>query len=309
MDKQKVITGVLIAGGSFLAYKIGKKLWNDHLKSQAQNSLDEKPAVRWAMLLRSAINPTGVSWLKQTDGTSEQEIFNIAKEITKLDDVVNAYKDLYQDNLLDDLQRELSLDDYQKVLKLITSSANRTGGASERFANKGNLVVTKKEVFLRTSPDASSHGAIYEASKNNNIFRKANAKEFIGYATGRQQYDEKNNVKFIEVGFLIKGDKAPTSLKSMNGKQFKYWVSSSSLYVDIFKNYEPFYAQYPALKNTTAYMKPLDFYTALKGIAADMVISKLPSNILDEVFGFKAVVPSNILLGKKMMSIQNNNKL
>ena len=107
MDKQKIITGVLVAGGSFLAYKIGKKLWNEYLKSQAQTSLDEKPAVRWAMLLRSAINPSGVSWLKQTDGTSEQDIFSIAKEITKLDEVVSAYKDLYQDNLLDDLQREL----------------------------------------------------------------------------------------------------------------------------------------------------------------------------------------------------------
>jgi hypothetical protein len=308
MDKQKVITGVLIAGGSFLVYNIGKKLWNEYLKSQAQTSLDEKPAVRWAMLLRSAINPTGVSWLKQTDGTLEQDIFSIAKEITKLDEVVSAYKDLYQDNLLDDLQRELSLEDYQKVLKLITSSVNRSGGASERFANKGNLLVTKKEVFLRTSPDASSHGAIYEASKNNNIFRKAGAKEFIGYATGKQQYDEKNNVKFIEVGYLVKGDKAPNNLKHMNGKSFKYWVSSSSAYVDIFKNYEPFYKEYPALKNTTAYLKPLDFYGSLKGLNAEMVISKIPSTILDESFGFKSLVPSNILLGKNIMTIQNNNK-
>lgn len=307
MDKQKIITGVLVAGGSFLAYKIGKKLWNEYLKSQAQTSLDEKPAVRWAMLLRSAINPSGVSWLKQTDGTSEQDIFSIAKEITKLDEVVSAYKDLYQDNLLDDLQRELSLGDYQKVLQLITSSVNRTGGASERFANKGNLVVTKKEVFLRTSPDASSHGALYESSSKNNIFRKAAANEFIGYATGKQQYDEKNDVKFIEVGYLVKGDKAPNNLKHINGKPFKYWVSSSSNYVDIFKNYEPFFKEYPTLKNTTAYLKPIDFYSSLKGLNAEMVISKTPSTILDESFGFKSLVPSNILLGKNIMTIKNSN--
>jgi hypothetical protein len=94
----------------------------------------------------------------------------------------------------------------------------------------------------------------------------------------------------------------------MNGKSFKYWVSSSSAYVDIFKNYEPFYKEYPALKNTTAYLKPLDFYGSLKGLNAEMVISKIPSTILDESFGFKSLVPSNILLGKNIMTIQNNNK-
>ena len=42
MDKQKLVTGVLLAGGSFLLYKVGKKLWEEYLKSQAQNSADEK---------------------------------------------------------------------------------------------------------------------------------------------------------------------------------------------------------------------------------------------------------------------------
>ncbi|MCF8284659.1 MAG: annexin [Sphingobacteriales bacterium] len=308
MDKQKIVTGILLAGGSFLLYKVGKKLWNDYLKSQAQNSADEKPAVRWAMLLRSAINPSSISWLKQTDGTNEEAIFSIAKQITKLDEVASAYKDLYQDNLFDDLQRELSLEDYQKVLNIVTSSVNRTGGATEIYASKGNLIVTKKDVYLRTSPDASSHGAIYESNKSNNIFRLAKAGEFIGYATGKQQYDEKNNVKFIEVGYLIKGDAAPASLKKYNGKQFKYWVSSSASYVDIFKNYAPFYAAYPKIKNTTTYMKPLDFYGTLKGISSELVISKTPCNILDESFDFKAMVAENILLGKNIMSIQNVDK-
>lgn len=308
MNKQRIVTGVLLVGGSFLLYKVGKKWFDNYWKSQAQTSLDEKPAVRWAMLLRSAINPSGVSLLKQTDGTSEEAIFSLAKQITKLDEVSSAYKDLYQDNLLDDLQRELSLEDYQKVLNIITSSTNRTGGASENYASKGNLIVTKKEVYLRTSPEASTHGAIYESSKSNNIFRLAKAGEFIGYATGRQQYDEKNNVKFIEVGYLIKGDAAPESLKKYNGKQFKYWVSSSSAYVDIFKNYAPFYAQSPALKNTTAYMKPLDFYNTLKGFSRAYVISSMPCIILDESFEFKSFVAENILLGEKIMSIQNEDK-
>lgn len=308
MNKQKLVTGVLIAGGSYLLYKAGRKLWNDFLKSQSQFSVDEKPAVKWAMLLRSAINPSSISLLKQTDGTNEEAIFSIAKQITKIDEVASAYKVLYQDNLLDDLQRELSLEDYQKVLNIVTSSVNRTGGAAEIYASKGNLIVTKKDVFLRTSPDASSHGAIYESSKSNNIFRLAKAGEFIGYATGKQQYDEKNNVKFIEVGYLIKGDTAPTSVKKYDGKRFKYWVSSSSLYVDIFKNYAPFYDGYPKLKNTTAYMKPLDFYGSLKGISNGLVISKTPCNVLDESFNWKAKVGDNILLGKNIMSIKNENK-
>ena len=152
MDKQRIVTGVILAGGSFLLYKVGKKLWEDYLKSQAQSSADEKPAVRWAMLLRSAINPSSISWLKQTDGSNEEAIFSIAKQITKLDEVASAYKDLYQDNLLDDLGRELSLEDYQKVLNIVTSSVNRTGGATEIYASKGNLIVTKKRCVFKNQP-------------------------------------------------------------------------------------------------------------------------------------------------------------
>ena len=241
-NQSKIVNGVLVIGGIYLSYRLGKNLIAALNKSDAQNKADDSPEVRQAMALRSAMNPSGVSWMMSFDTTNSASVIETAKTLTNLDNVQTAYKNLYQDNLLDDLQGELSAGDYQKFLTIVSSNSKKDtsngGSAAVQFAKANQLVVAKKAVTLRSSPDATNHGAFYEVFSAKNIIRQAKAGEFLGYATGRQQYDDVNNVKFIELAYVINAPSAPAAYKSKNKVRVSYWVTSSNLYVDIFPYYK-----------------------------------------------------------------------
>jgi len=124
-NRGKIINGLLVVGGVYLAYRFGKKIIGDINKTSAQAQTDDKPSVRQAMTLRNAMNRSGVSWMMSSDGTNEQLILDTARQISDLDEVSKNYRDLYQSNLLDDLQRELSAEDYSKFLTLVPILANQ----------------------------------------------------------------------------------------------------------------------------------------------------------------------------------------
>jgi hypothetical protein len=318
-NRGKIINGLLIVGGAYLAYRFGKKIIGDINKNAVQAQTDDKPSVRQAMTLRNAMNSSGVSWMMSADGTDEQLILDTARGITNLDEVSKNYRDLYQSNLLDDLQRELSAEDYSKFLTLVSSNPSKStkkGSAPPvTFAKKSQLVVAKKAVTIRTSPDASNHGAFYEVFSSKNILRTAQPGEFLGYATGNQHFDEVNNVKFIEVGYVVNAEKAPVMFKPMNKRKFTYWVSASSNYVDIFDYYKPMFERYPSTLNATPWMKPLDYFDpapapkkgdkTVKGIpsnASKLLTTRLV-NVLDEKFQPIASADKNTLLGLLIMTM------
>lgn len=302
--KRLLVGGVAIGIGGFLLYKLGRKIITGMQQRSTENLADDSPEVRQAMALRSAINPSGASWMKSFDTTNTTALFDTAKQIKNLDEVGSAYRKLYDDDLLQDVQKELSASDYQKFLTIVSANPNKSGGsAPESFAKKSQMVVAKAEVFLRTSPDASYHEAIYQAfSSNKNIIRKAKAGEFLGYATGKQAYDDKNNVKFIEVGYLVKREGLPSSLKAYAGKSYTYWVSSSSNYVDIFQFYKNMYAAYPGTQQESSYKKPLDYYSSLKGLISQAVITKRATQILDDKMQPLVPVPPQTLLGQYLVT-------
>lgn len=305
-NQSKIVNGVLVVGGIYLTYRLGASLIASLNKSDAQNKADDSPEVRQAMALRSAMNPSGISWMMSFDTTSTSTVLDTAKSIINLDSVQNAYKSLYQDNLLDDLQSELSATDYQKFLTIVSSNSKKDtsggGSAAVQFAKPNQLIVAKKEVTLRTSPDATNHGAFYEVFSAKNIIRQAKPGEFLGYATGRQQFDEVNNVKFIEVAYVINAAKAPAAYKSKNKMRVSYWVSSSSLYVDIFPYYKNMFDAYPSTKNYTGWMKPQDYFT-LKGIPMPRLLTRGSTPVLNERLVPIALAQPNTILGRLIMSI------
>ncbi|MBU6158720.1 MAG: hypothetical protein KGP35_06775 [Bacteroidetes bacterium] len=316
-NRNKLVNGLLIAGGAYLVYRVGKKIIANMNKSAAQSKADDSPSVRQAMTFRTAMNPSGISWLMSTDGTNEDLIFDTAKQVTNLDEVSSSYKDLYQSNLLDDLQRELSSEDYSKFLTLVSVNPKKVkkkgATAPVTFAQKSNLVVAKKEVTIRKSPDASNHGAFYEVFSNKNIIRVAKPGEFLGYATGNQHFDEVNNVKFIEVGFVVNGAKAPGSYKAMDKKKITYWVSSSSNYVEIFDYYKQMFDSYPTTLSATPWMKPLDFFEAaprkdksVKGLSIKpaRLLSVAEVQILNERMQPIDTADRNMLLGVLEMTMK-----
>ena len=55
--------GLVMAGGLFLTYHLGKKLIEELRKGGAERRADDSPEVQQAMLLRMAMNPSGVAWM------------------------------------------------------------------------------------------------------------------------------------------------------------------------------------------------------------------------------------------------------
>ena len=306
-NQSKIINGVLVIGGIYLTYRLGKNIITSLNKSDAQNKADYSPEVRQAMALRSAMNPSGISWMMSFDTTNTSTVMDSAKTITNLDNVQTAYKNLYQDNLLDDLQSELTSSDYQKFLTIISANSKKDtsggGSAAVQFAKPNQLIVAKKAVTLRSSPDATNHGAFYEVFSAKNIIRQAKPGEFLGYATGRQQFDDVNNVKFIEVAYVINAASAPPAYKSKNKVRVSFWVSSSVLFVDIFPYYKNMFDAYPSTKNYTSWMKPQDFFT-LKGIPMPRLLTKINTPVLNENLTPIAVAQPNTILGRLIMSMK-----
>jgi hypothetical protein len=307
-DNQSVlIKGALIAGGIYLTYRVGKNLIAKVNKNNAQKNTDDKPEVRQAMSLRSSVNPSGYSWMKSFDTTNVDTVMEIAKTITNLDKVQKAYKDLYQDNLLDDLQSDLSTSEYEAFLNIIASNANKdtsNGGAPPvKYTKKNQLIVAKKDVTIRKSPDASNHGAFYEVFSEDNIYRVAKAGEFLGYATGQQHYDEVNNVKFIQVAYVINAKYAPTAYKKKNKVKLSFWISASSNYTVQFPNAKAMISAYPKTSSTAAWKKPLDYFD-LKGIPTPRLLTKSSAVILNEQFAPINHASANTILGQLMMSMQ-----
>ena len=305
--KRILVGGVVVGVGGFLLYKLGKKIVDDMKRNGTENNADDSPEVRQAMNFRSGINPSGISWMKTFDSLNYDMIMDTAKTVTKLDAVSTAYKNLYGDDLLLDLQRELNAENYQRLLTLISSNGNKKGGAAPvKFAKKNGLVVSIGELFIRSSPDASYHGAIYEIGDNKNIIRKAKVGEFLGYATGKQSFDLKNNVKFIEVGYIVKKDGLPANMKAKAGMKVSYWISSSTNYIAQFDYFKDMITQYPNLQAEVAYKKPLDFYTGVKGISENQaiaVITKRKTEVLDEKLQPIISVQAGTLLGVYMMRL------
>jgi hypothetical protein len=309
-NQSKLINGLLVVGGIYLTYRLGKNLIAGINKNDAQSKADDSPDVRQAMALRSAMNPSGISWMMSMDTTNTSAVIDTARTITNLDSVSKAYKNLYQNNLLDDLQSELSTSDYQKFLTFVSSNSNKdtsSGGAAPvQFAKPNQLVVCKKSVALRSTPDATNHGAIYEVFSDKNIIRQAEPGEFLGYATGRQHFDDVNNVKFIEVAFVVKAQYAPAKYKNQNKKRYTYWVSSSSNYVEIFTYYKTMWDAYPKTQNATGWMKPVDYFN-LKGIPMPRLLTRFKAPILNDRLVAINVAQPNTILGHYIMGLNTGN--
>ncbi len=311
-QQQKILRGLMIAGGLYLGYRVTSKAIKNMRSRNTSVLADQSPEVRQAMGLRSAMNPSGVSWLMWSDGTNEDAIAQIASQITNLDAVATAYRNLYGKELIQDLQGELSTDKFNAFLQTISNNRinNSSGSSSNSTSSSGaytapqRMIVAKRSVFVRTSPDASYHGAWYEVGENKNIYKTASPGEFIGFATGKQHFDSKNNVKFIEVAFRV-GAGAPGSLASKVGQSMLLWVSASSNYVAQFTSESSLAQAYPNARNQLSYMLPIPGLGWLSA-PGSRIITTQPAMVLGEKFEPVSQVPGEVLLGYPVISLDGN---
>ena len=109
------LKAVVVAGAVYGISKIVK----NYQKSNTEHQVEKKPEISQAMTIYSAMNPSGMDWMKKMDGTNTEAILNTAQEITDLNKVQDAYRKLYNSSMLDDLRQELSPEDYTKFLNTL----------------------------------------------------------------------------------------------------------------------------------------------------------------------------------------------
>jgi len=304
--KQKLLKGLFITGGLYLGYRVGSKAIKNWRSRGTASLADQSPEVRQAMGLRSAINPSGVSWLMCSDGTNEKAIELMASQIQNLDAVATAYRNLYSKELIKDLQGELSSNSFNAFLQTVSNNRINQDTTSSvpagSYSAPQKLIVAKKNVYIRTSPDASYHGGWYEMGDDKNIFNTAAEGEFIGYATGKQHYDAKNNVKFIEVAFQY-GVGLPDALSDQSGKTKLLWVSSSANYISQFESKSQALLTYPGIMTQLNYMLPIPGLGWLSEPGSRVITSR-EALLLTKDFKPLCLVDKGVLMGYPVMSLQ-----
>ncbi len=117
--KRKAVVAGLGALGLGISYLVGKRIIKNIRKKHTERRFTEES--QQALILRSAMNPSGASWLMWMDGTKEKAIYDVAAQITNFKKVQQDYQNLYNRSLVADLQKELGTDEYIKFMNIINS--------------------------------------------------------------------------------------------------------------------------------------------------------------------------------------------
>src|ERR1051326_3178131 len=307
--KKDTLIDYAVKGGLIALLLWGAKKGYDKIRHNAEeNKTADDPATQQAMSLRSAMNPSGFEWLRNMDGTNEESIFNTAKNIMNLEDVIKAYRRLYSgSSLMDDLKREMGTDSYLRLLNIFKLGKNTPEKGKNKTAldySKGLIVVSKAKTNIRKTPrvygtPTTDDLLIY---KRSNIIKTVDAKTAVGIATGRSSFDEKaepSGVLFIEVSILKKS--------SGYKESFTAWVAASQ--VETISTTEYKEKKYPALTLT---QEEYDKASAtLNGISSGAdynseIITTAPADILDEKFQKVGKAARGLILGYPIMELSTN---
>jgi hypothetical protein len=280
------IKAILVAGAVYGITKIVK----NYQKSNTEHQVEKKPEVSQAMTIYSAMNPSGMDWMKKMDGTNTEAILNTAQEITDLNKVQDAYKKLYNSSMLDDLRQELSPEDYTKflnTLKFNPKNINKGTNKPKIDFKKGTLIATKLQANVRKTPKNIS-----KWSFDSNIIKLAEAGKFIGFATGKSEFDNSGSGEtgtlFIELQSVALDTKKPLF----------FWVAASQLQ-------SISQADYKARKYPFFWLNEKDTLNGFDGTQRRVIaFSAVP--VLDEKFKMIGIASPLQLLGYSIMELNDN---
>jgi hypothetical protein len=280
------IKAILVAGAVYGITKIVK----NYQKSNTEHQVEKKPEVSQAMTIYSAMNPSGMDWKKKMDGTNTEAILNTAQEITDLNKVQDAYKKLYNSSMMDDLRQELSPEDYTKflnTLKFNPKNINKGTNKPKIDFKKGSLVATKLQANVRKTPKNIS-----KWSFDSNIIKLAEAGKFIGFATGKSEFDNSGSGEtgtlFIELQSVALDTKKPLF----------FWVAASQLQTIS-------QADYKARKYPFFWLNEKDTLNGFDGTQRRVIaFSAVP--VLDEKFKMIGIASPLQLLGYSIMELNDN---
>lgn len=303
-SKDKIID-YAVKGGLLVLLLWGAKKGYEKLRHNAEeNKTGGDPSTQQAMSLRSAMNPSGFEWLRSTDGTDEQSIFNTAKDVKDLEDVIKAYRKLYSNSLMDDLKREMETQSYARLLNIFKFGKNTAEPGKNKSSldyRKGLIVIAKGQVNIRKTPRAYGTPLVDKLLiyGHSNIIKTVDAGTAIGVATARSSFDgkaEPSGVLFIEVTILKTGAAVKDS--------FTAWVAASQVETITAEQFKA--KKYPTLTLTKAEYDKAS--ATLSGTDSDAdynteLITVAPASVLDEKFQVSGKADSGIILGYPIMEL------
>ena len=111
---------IVVIVAYFILKKWAVKAAEEIAQSDLQSGNGTLTAAALATKYKQALNPSGYGFLIEMDGTSEELVYSTAGyRPQKFEDVWAKYKLQYGRNLTDDLQKELSAEEYAKFLQLL----------------------------------------------------------------------------------------------------------------------------------------------------------------------------------------------
>jgi hypothetical protein len=240
--KEKAVAIGLTALGIGAAFFVGRKIYKNIREKRTERRFTEES--QQALLLRSAMNPSGASWLIWMDGTKEEAIFNIAAQITNFRKVQQDYQNLYNRSLLKDLQKELKTDEYNKFMNIINSgsiqNSNVQGGNSPGYSPlptgsnaggiQGKVILIEKDTKIYEKFTWYPFGSV----------RKAEKGYFINHLTTGE-------IKKVNAGYGIVIPFVEVRIKTVEGMVKTVYVKQSDVKLvskeDFLSNYQNRYTK------------------------------------------------------------------
>ena len=115
------IIGVVGVGGYMF---INAKMKQANLE-KTEGVLGESVDAQQAVLLRTAINPSGIPWLLGVDGKNANTLLKVARQIKDFKKVAEAYRNLYKEDLSNNLTNEFKGKELDAFFAIV--NANRIG--------------------------------------------------------------------------------------------------------------------------------------------------------------------------------------
>lgn len=234
----KVLNVVLIAGGATVLFFLGRKFILDARRAKIIRELGDSPEGQQAVAINEAMGYFG---------TDEELIYRTAEQITDWKAVQDAYKKLYNIDIIKDLQSARGLDaqEMEKFLEIIKRKAKARDFETKAQQNKptGTQDVAKEKpgatakdlknaavttlvaTNLRTSAKLVKP-TIPKTFIGSNIIKTAPANMIIGQLTGEEALDAENDVIFLQISGYMRD-------KSNNKKIIRrnFWVAKSQVNV------------------------------------------------------------------------------
>lgn len=155
---------------------IGVIVWfliTGQLRKYRQATQYEKAATdvntSYAIQIRQALNPSGVTMLIQFDGTYENDLMLVADQISNLSLVNAAYVKLYNENMYERLEKELSSKVFQEW---------------QRRANAAPLAVQATVINSRVELSALKDTNVFHAGDSSKVAKSVKAGQTIGTKIG-----------------------------------------------------------------------------------------------------------------------------